>query len=90
MGEEKQYSSAEAEQIGNALGIDWNQIGIEQFRTGLAAESQYGESLPQIIVDDKDALSTGKIALAHLTEFSDYYTRLAKMEKETDEFWADV
>jgi hypothetical protein len=27
---------------------------------------------------------TGKIALAHLNEFPDYYTRLAKMETEAD------
>ncbi|GBE05761.1 hypothetical protein BMS3Abin10_01396 [bacterium BMS3Abin10] len=29
---------------------------------------------------------TGKIALAHLNEFPDYYTRLTKMEEETEEF----
>jgi hypothetical protein len=90
MDEKKEYSFIEAEQIGNALGIDWNQFGIEQFRTGLQAESQDGASVPQIKVDHKDALITGKIALAHLHEFSEYYTRLAKMEKEADEFWADV
>ncbi len=28
---------------------------------------------------------TGKIALAHLTEFPDYYTRLAVMEREAEE-----
>jgi hypothetical protein len=30
---------------------------------------------------------TGKIALAHLTEFPDHYTRLAKMEAEAKSFW---
>jgi len=30
---------------------------------------------------------TGKIALAHLTEFPDYYTRLAKLEEEAKSFW---
>ncbi len=30
---------------------------------------------------------TGKIALAHLTEFPDYYTRLAIMEEEAKRFW---
>jgi hypothetical protein len=30
---------------------------------------------------------TGKIALAHLTEFPDYYNRLAKMEAEAKHFW---
>jgi hypothetical protein len=33
-------------------------------------------------------LVTGKIALAHLNEFPDYYTRLEKMEHEADEYWA--
>jgi hypothetical protein len=27
---------------------------------------------------------TGKIALAHLNEFPDYYTRLYKMEREAE------
>jgi hypothetical protein len=31
---------------------------------------------------------TGKIALAHLTEFPDYYQRLAKMEAEAQAYWA--
>jgi hypothetical protein len=30
---------------------------------------------------------TGKIALAHLNEFPDYYMRLEKMEKEAEDFW---
>jgi len=34
-------------------------------------------------VKDKDIAR--KIALDHLTEIPDYYTRLAKMEKEADE-----
>ncbi|MEI8079129.1 MAG: DUF5661 family protein, partial [bacterium] len=28
-----------------------------------------------------------KIALAHLTEFPDYYTRLATLEGEAKSFW---
>jgi len=31
---------------------------------------------------------TGKIALAHLKEFPDYYTRLAELEAEADTYWA--
>jgi len=31
---------------------------------------------------DDDAVFTGKIALAHLNEFPDYYTRLERMEEE--------
>jgi hypothetical protein len=32
---------------------------------------------------------TGKIALAHLNEFPDYYTRLARMEEEAEQFHKD-
>jgi len=35
-------------------------------------------------VTDDDAVTTGKIALAHLNEFPDYYTRLAQMEAEAE------
>jgi hypothetical protein len=35
-------------------------------------------------VTDDDPLVTGKIALAHLNEFPDYYTRLEKMEAEAE------
>jgi uncharacterized protein DUF5661 len=33
-------------------------------------------------VTDDDPVVTGKIALAHLNEFPDYYTRLESMEEE--------
>ncbi|OLN30402.1 hypothetical protein DVDV_0602 [Desulfovibrio sp. DV] len=31
-----------------------------------------------------DPILTGKIALAHLNEFADYYTRLKQMEQEAN------
>jgi hypothetical protein len=30
---------------------------------------------------------TAKIALAHLNEFPDYYTRLERMEKDAESYW---
>ena len=39
---------------------------------------------PKTDVTHDDPITTGKIALAHLNEFPDYYTRLAKMEKEAE------
>ena len=33
-------------------------------------------------VTSDDPIVTGKIALAHLNEFPDYYTRLERMEEE--------
>jgi uncharacterized protein DUF5661 len=39
---------------------------------------------PQTNVTDDDVITTAKIARAHLNEFPDYYTRLAKMEAEAE------
>ena len=87
---EKRFSLAEAKQIGDALGIDWLSFGVEQFQAGLEVELEHGARDEQTNVSNDDALITGKIALAHLKEFSDYYTRLSAMENEADEHWANV
>jgi hypothetical protein len=42
---------------------------------------------PTTNVTYDDPVKAGKIALAHLTEFPDYYTRLAKLEEEAKSFW---
>jgi hypothetical protein len=39
-------------------------------------------------VTNDDELLTGKIALAHLKEFADYYDRLARLEKDAEDYWA--
>ena len=39
---------------------------------------------PQTNVTDDDVIMTAKIARAHLNEFPDYYTRLARMEAEAE------
>ena len=85
---EKLFSLEKAKQIGDAFGIDWNKVDIEQFRMGLEVELEHGARDPETNVTNNDPQLTGKIALAHLKEFPDYYSRLAKMEEEADEFWA--
>ena len=88
--EKKRFNLAEAKQIGDALGIDWLMFGVEQFQAGLEVELEHGaRDLPTNLSND-DALITGKIALTHLKEFPDYYTHLLAMEKEADEYWANV
>jgi DNA-directed RNA polymerase alpha subunit len=86
---EKRFSVDKAKQIGDALGIDWNTFEVEQFRMGLEVELEHGTIDPKTNVTNDDLLLTGKIASAHLYEFPDYYTRLAKMEEEADKFWAN-
>ena len=43
---------------------------------------QHGSHDPQTDVTGDDPSLTGKIALAHMKEFPDYYERLARMEQE--------
>jgi len=83
---EKIFTSEEAKKIGEQLGINWNKFNVEQFRMGMDVELEHGTVDSNTNVTDDDPLVTGKIALAHLNEFPDYYTRLAKMEQEAEEF----
>ena len=83
----KRFTAKEAKEIGEKLGIKWDRFNVEQFRAGLDVELEHGTRDPKTNVTNDDALMTGKIALAHLNEFPDYYTRLEKMEKEAEDFW---
>jgi hypothetical protein len=78
------FSADEARRIGEEIGIDWSSspFDVEQFRMGMDVELEHGLHDLMTNVTDSDPLVTGKIALAHLKEFSDYYTRLAVMEDE--------
>jgi Protein of unknown function (DUF5661) len=84
MTESRHFSTVEARRIGEALAIDWNKVDFEQFAMGLEVELEHGKRDPETNVTNNDPLLTGKIALAHLNEFPDYYTRLAKLEKEAE------
>ncbi len=88
MSAKKRFTSDQAKQIGDALGITWKAFDVEQFRMGLDVEMEHGSHDPLTNVTNDDPMVTGKIALAHLNEFPDYYTRLMEMEKAADEFWA--
>ncbi len=88
MSGKKIYTVEQARVIGEQLGIDWNKFDVEQFRMGMDIELEHGLHDPETNVTNDDPLTTGKIALAHLKEFPDYYTRLEKMEKEADLFWS--
>ena len=84
MTSKKHFTAAQAKQIGEALGIDWSEFDIEQYRMGLDVELEHGKVDPHTNVTNDDPTMTGKIALAHLNEFPDYYTRLDKMEREAE------
>jgi hypothetical protein len=87
MESKKHFTAEEAKRIGEALGIDWTEFDVEQFRRGMDVELEHGLVDPKTNVTNDDPMMTGKIALAHLNEFSDYYTRLDEMEEEAEEYW---
>jgi len=87
MTEKKVFTAEQAKQIGNRLGIKWDKWDVEQFRAGMDVELEHGTVDPHTNVTNDDPLITGKIALAHLNEFPDYYTRLEELEEEADKFW---
>lgn len=90
MAETSKFTSEHAREIGERVGIDWSsaRFDVEQFRMGLDVELEHGRRDVNTNVSDDDEVTTGKIALAHLNEFPDYYTRLAKMEAEAEEYWS--
>lgn len=83
----KIFTLEEAILIGNQLSINWDKFNSEQFRIGLEVELEHGMINPATNVTNDDLILTGKIAMAHLNEFPDYYDRLEKMEKEAKAFW---
>ena len=84
MTSKKHFTNEEAKQIGEKLGIDWSKFDVDQYRMGLDVELEHGLVDPHTNVTNDDPIITGKIALAHLNEFSDYYIRLDRMEKEAE------
>ena len=84
MTERMTFTADEARQVGESIGIDWATapFDVEQFRMGMDVELEHGVHDLQTNVTDSDPTITAKIALAHLKEFPDYYTRLERLEQE--------
>jgi hypothetical protein len=80
--EARRTSIEEARRVGDQIGVDWDRFDLEQFRAGMDVEYEHGSHDPQTDVTGDDPILTGKIALAHMKEFPDYYVRLERMEEE--------
>jgi hypothetical protein len=88
MTETQRTTSDEARRVGDEIGVDWSRFDLEQFRRGMDVEYEHGSHDPQTDVTGDDPIVTGKIALAHMKEFPDYYERLERMEEEATRDWA--
>jgi len=88
MAESRRTTSAEARRVGDEIGVDWDRFDLEQFRQGMDVEFEHGSHDSQTDVTHDDPIVTGKIALAHMKEFPDYYERLERMEAEAEHYWS--
>jgi len=86
MAPKRVFTAEEAQAVADQLGINFETIGynLEQFRMGMDVELEHGTVNKKTNVTNDDGLLTGKIALAHLNELKDYYTRLDRMEGEAE------
>ena len=84
MSEQRRTTTEGARRVGDAIGVDWSRFDLEQFRTGMDVEFEHGAHDPQTDVTHDDPILTGKIALAHMKEFPDYYVLLERMEAEAE------
>lgn len=76
-------SKESAKEIGDSVGVDWDEVDLEQFRMGLEVEQEHAATV------GCDQTTIAKIALDHLAELPDYYTRLKKMESHLKEDASD-
>ncbi|MDO8508023.1 MAG: DUF5661 family protein [bacterium] len=81
------FTLEEAKEMGESLGIEWDMFDVEQFQMGMNVELEHGTMHRVSNITNDNPEMTAKIALAHLNEIRDYYTRLEAMEKEGEAFW---
>ncbi len=86
------FTLEDAGRVADALGVDFEEVGFDvaQFRAGMEVELEHGRRDLETNVTDDDPLMTGKIALAHLREFPDYYTRLEELEEQAKRDWGET
>lgn len=85
--EKKSFTTEEAAWVARYLKIKFQNFDLEDFRIGLNVELEHGTVNPSTNITNDDPIITGKITLAHLNEYPDYYKRLTKMEEEAEQYW---
>lgn len=83
----KRITLAQVRLVGIKLGIDFSVLDIKTFKRGIMVELEHGKANKLTDVTNNNLLKTGKIALAHILEFPDYYERLDKMEDKAKKYW---
>ncbi|ARF12248.1 hypothetical protein Klosneuvirus_4_63 [Klosneuvirus KNV1] len=73
----------------NKVGLKMNEelFTVDDLIKGMNVELEHGKKDRFTNVTNNNIIITGKIALAHLNEFPDYYKRLEKLEKKAEKYW---
>jgi len=85
----KKITLKEAKETGDKLNINFKVIPLKIWQRGMQIEIEHGLQNPRTNVTKNNLLKTGKIALAHLLEYPDYYQRLVKMEEKAEIYWSN-
>ncbi len=89
MGLFQDYCEAkELKQIANKARIDLKGIDLKQLKMGMSVEKEHDAEKDTDVVPGHDKGTIMKIAVAHLRELPDYYTRLKKMENFLHQFYS--
>ncbi len=79
-----------AKQIGDTIGLDWDEIDLGEFIQGIKEEMEHGSMYGEVTqVHADDYVISAKIAVAHLKEVPNYYTLLEEMEGKGEEMFPD-
>ncbi len=79
-----------AKQIGDQIGVDWDEIDLGEFIQGIKEEMEHGSMYGSVTkVHEDDYVTSGRIAVAHLKEVPNYYTLLEEMEHKGDDLFPD-
>ncbi len=83
------FTTKDAQIFANMMKINMNAelFTIDDLTKGMNVELEHGKVNRSTNITNDDIVLTGKIALAHLNEFPDYYTRLERLEAEADAYW---
>ncbi len=71
-----------AERVGGQIGVDFGKTSIREFTRGLKVELEHLDTIRDYVPNAKgrELEIAGSIAMDHLDEYPDYYTRLRKVE----------
>lgn len=77
----------QAKEVAKNLNVDLRKLKLQKWINALYIELEHGRENTFTNITNDNLIKTGKIVLAHITEYPNYYDYLILMEKQLKEFW---